>query len=62
MIFSDYSNLAKIVREALASGQVVQAVPNENISTLGLNPSFSYQVINLNSKGNFELRNSWGTL
>jgi len=50
------------VKKALASGQVVQAVPNEKISDLGVNPNFSYKVINYTAKGSFELRNSWGTL
>lgn len=50
------------MKKALASGQVVQAVPTEKISALGVNPNFSYSVINFSAKGSLELRNSWGTL
>lgn len=37
-------------------------MPNERIVSLGLNPNYSYNVINYTSKGTLELRNSWGTL
>jgi len=50
------------VKKALASGQVVQAVPTDKIAALGANPNFSYSVINYSSKGSLELRNSWGTV
>lgn len=36
-------------------------MPTEKISALGINPNYSYSVINYSSKG-MELRNSWGTL
>jgi hypothetical protein len=41
---------------------VVLAVPNHKISTLGLNPNYSYNVTAFSPKGLLELRNSWGTL
>lgn len=40
---------------------MVQVVPTERIAALGINPNYSYSVINYSSKG-LELRNSWGTL
>ena len=49
------------MKKALGSGQVVQAVPTERIAALGVNPNFSYSVINFTGRG-LELRNSWGTL
>lgn len=38
------------------------AVPNAKIATVGVNPNFSYQLINFTAKGSMELRNSFGTL
>lgn len=29
---------------------------------MGLDPSYSFNVLNVNNKGGFELRNSWGTV
>ena len=58
----DSFDLQNIVKKALASGQVVQAVPTDKIAALGANPNFSYSVINYSSKGSLELRNSWGTV
>lgn len=57
----DHPDIKNIVSKALSSGQVVQAVPTEKISALGVNPNYSYSVINYSNKG-IELRNSWGTL
>lgn len=54
--------MAAIAKKALASGQIVLAVPNVKIATIGLNPNFSYPLINLTGKGSMELRNSFGTL
>lgn len=47
----DYPDLGNIVRKALGSGQVIQAVPTERIAALGINPNYSYSVINYASKG-----------
>lgn len=41
---------------------MVLAVPNEKIAALGINPNYSYNVINFSAKGSVELRNSWGTI
>ena len=54
--------MSNIVKKALANGQVILAVPNEKIASLGLNPNFSYPVLGLTAKGSLELRNSFGTL
>jgi hypothetical protein len=40
----------------------VLAIPNEKIASVGLNPNFSYPLINYTAKGSMELRNSFGTL
>lgn len=50
------------IKNAISAGQPVLAVPKEEILSLGLNPNHSFPVINCKSNGNFELRNSWGTL
>lgn len=50
------------MKKALSSGQVVQAVPTVRIVALGINPNYSYSVINYSAKGSLELRNSWGTI
>lgn len=57
----DHPDLKNAVSKALSSGQVVQAVPTEKIAALGVNPNYTYSVINFSNKG-IELRNSWGTL
>lgn len=61
-IGSDNPDLGNIVKKAIAAGQIVLAVPNEKISTLGLNPNYSYPLINFTAKGSMELRNSFGTI
>ena len=50
-LFSDSGELQNAVKKALGSGQVVQAVPTERIASLGVNPNFSYSVINFTGKG-----------
>jgi len=57
----DHPDIQNIVKKALTTGQVIQAVPTNKIAALGINPNFSYSVINYSGKG-LELRNSWGTL
>lgn len=54
--------MSNIIKKAIAAGKVILAVPNERIASLGINPNYSYNVINYTAKGTLELRNSWGTL
>lgn len=56
------SNLPNIIRSAVSGGQIVIAVPKEEIKSLGLNPNYSLSVIRCKSNGGLELRNSWGTI
>lgn len=58
---NDY-DLPNIIRNAISNGQVVMAVPREDITTLGLNPNYSLSVVNCKANGGLELRNSWGTI
>ena len=41
---------------------MVQAVPNAKIQEKGLNPNYTLSVIGVNSRGSYEIRNSFGTL
>lgn len=54
--------MPSILKKAVAAGQLVLVVPNEKIASLGLNPNFSYPLINFTAKGSMELRNSFGTI
>jgi hypothetical protein len=54
--------VASIIKKAISSGHVILAVPTHKIAEIGINPNYSYAVINYNVKGNVELRNSWGII
>ncbi len=54
--------MANIIKKAIAAGQIILAVTNEKVASVGLNPNYSYPLINFTSKGAMELRNSFGTL
>lgn len=56
------SQFVSAVKNAIAAGQPVLAVPKPEIQSLGLNPNNSLTVISSKSNGGLELRNSWGTL
>lgn len=56
------NDFVSVVRNAIAAGQPVLAVPKQEILSVGLNPNNSFNVISCKSNGGLELRNSWGTL
>ena len=61
-ISTESLELMERIEEALQNNWAIVAVPKKGIEELGIDAAYNLGITNIGSRGELELRNSWGTI